>query len=103
MMTKDETRDAIKDAYLQKMEAQFEEWDADVRKLKAKAHKAQAGAKIDYYRQMEALDARLEATRRRLQDLRGGSGEAWADLKAGLKRAVDELGRSLHRAFSRLG
>ena len=42
-------------AYIEKLEAQLEEWDAKIDLLKAKSKKAKAEAKIEYYNKIETF------------------------------------------------
>ncbi len=45
-------------AYEEKLDAQLEEWNAQIALLKARADKAKAEAKIEYYKTIEALQHR---------------------------------------------
>ena len=42
-------------AYEEKIDAQLEEWNAQIALLKAKAEKGKAEAKIEYFKTIEAL------------------------------------------------
>ena len=44
-----------KDAYVQKLHAKLDEWNAEIDKLKAKADKAEADSRAEYHKQIEAL------------------------------------------------
>jgi len=48
---------SMKQAYVEKVQARLNEWDAEIEKLKARAEEAEADAKITYYQQIEALRA----------------------------------------------
>ena len=90
-----------KDAYEKKLEAQLDEWSAEIDKLKARADKAEADARLDYYEQIEELRAMQDDAKKRLVELQQASDSAWQDLKAGLDSAFDSLGSALRRAASR--
>ena len=43
------------EAYVERLQAQLDEWTAEIDKLKAKADQQEAEAKIEYYENIEAL------------------------------------------------
>ena len=49
----------MKEAYEKKLQAQLDEWGAEIDKLKAKADKAEADAQLDYYKEIEELRTKL--------------------------------------------
>ena len=91
----------IKEAYEQKLQAQLDQWKADIDKLKAKANEADADAKIEYYNQIDKLQAMQETARNKLTELKESGDDAWDDLKAGIESAWDSLGNALKSAKSR--
>lgn len=91
----------IKEAYEQKLQAQLDEWKADIDKLKAKANEADADAQIEYYNQIDELRAMQETARNKLTELKESSDDAWEDLKAGIESARTSLGNALKSAKSR--
>jgi len=91
----------IKEAYEQKLQAQLDEWKADIDKLKAKANEADADAQIEYYNQIDKLRAMQEAARNKLAELKTSGDDAWEDLKVGIENAWDSLGNALKSAKSR--
>jgi chromosome segregation ATPase len=92
-----------KDAYRRKLEARLAQWRAEIDKLEAKAREAGADARIRYETQIEEWRGKEQDARRRLEDLDRASGEAWKDLKAGLEKAWDDLGRAAKTAAERFG
>lgn len=90
-----------REAYQQKMEAQLKEWAATIELLKAKADKAQAEAKIEYYRELELLRSKLAAAQQKLRGLKAAGDGAWDDLKASLEKAWGELKKGLDSAASK--
>ena len=63
-------------AYEEKLDAQLKEWNAQTALLKAKAENAKADAKIDHYKTMETLQAKQDAARTKLQELRSAGDDA---------------------------
>lgn len=91
---------AKRDAYVQRLKAKMDEWNAEIAKLSAKADQAEAQSKIEYYKRLEDLRAK----RRDLQDKIAGmeqAGEgAWEDLKQGLENSWEVFKASLSKARS---
>jgi uncharacterized coiled-coil DUF342 family protein len=90
-----------KEAYEQKLEAQLKEWKTDIDKMKAKADKADAEAKLEYYKQIEDLRTKQEAVQKKLTELKTAGESAWEDLKSGIDLAWTSLGESIKSARSR--
>ena len=92
---------ASKEAYRKKLEAQLDEWDAKLDVLSAKARKATADARISYENELAALKVKRAAARDSLAEL-GKRGEtAWEDMKDGMEKAWDELGKATEKVAAR--
>lgn len=92
---------SIKEAYEQKLQAQLDEWSAEIDKLKAKADSAEADAQLEYYKRIEELRSMQETAANKLTGLKDAGDDAWEDLKAGIESAWDSLGNALKSAASR--
>ncbi|MCF8093714.1 MAG: coiled coil domain-containing protein [Desulfotignum sp.] len=90
-----------KEAYEKKLEAQLKEWKTDIDKMKAKADKADAEAKLEYYKQIEDLQSKQEAVQKKLTELKAADESAWEDLKSGIDLAWTSLGESIKSPRSR--
>ena len=88
-------------AYEEKLDAQLEEWNAQIALLKARADKARAGAKVEYYKTIEALQRRQDEARTKLNELKTAGDEAWEDLKTGAEKAWAEVKTAFHEAASK--
>ena len=88
-------------AYEEKIEAQLEEWNAQIALLKARADKAKAEAKIEYYKTIEALQHKQDEAGTKLRELKTAGDEAWEDLKTGAEKAWDEVKAAFHIAASK--
>ncbi|MHB8882816.1 MAG: sll1863 family stress response protein [Thermodesulfovibrionales bacterium] len=88
-------------AYEEKLDAQIEEWNAQIALFKARADKAKAEAKIEYYKTIEALQQKQNEARAKLQELKTAGDEAWEDLKTGAEKAWDEVKTAFHSASSK--
>ena len=88
-------------AYEEKLDAQLEEWNAQIALLKAKAAKARVEAKIDYNKTIDALQRRQDEARAKLHELKASGDEAWEDLKTGAEKAWAEVKDAFHDAISK--
>ncbi len=92
---------SIKAAYEKKLQAQLDECNADMIKLKAKADKVEADAQIEYYKEIEELKSKKASVDQKLFELKEASEDAWEDLKAGADKAWDSLSDAVKSAASR--
>ena len=90
-----------KKAFEEKFEAQLKEWSAEIALLKAKADKAKAEVKIDYYKTLETLQVKQDAARTKLKELRSAGDDAWEDVKAGAENVWTEIKSVFQNAASR--
>jgi len=88
-------------AYEEKLDAQLKEWNAQIALLKAKAENAKADAKIDHYKTIETLQAKQDAARTKLQELRNAGDDAWEDIKTGAENVWTEVKVVFQSAASR--
>ena len=88
-------------AYEEKLDAQMKEWNAQIELLRAKADKAKAEVKIEYYKTIEALQRKQNDAKAKLRELKTAGDEAWEDLKAGAEKAWAEVKTAYHDASSR--
>jgi hypothetical protein len=97
----DDNMNEKQDAYVQKMKAKLDEWNADIAKMEAKARQKGAEARQDYEQQIEEMKAKRKSLEEDVDRLRRRGEDAWEDLKAGIDNAADALGEALHSARSR--
>lgn len=88
-------------AYEEKLQSQFEEWNAQIALLKAKADKAKADARIEYYKNIEALEHKQTEAGSRLQELKSAGDEAWEEVKTGAEKTWDEVKAAYHNVVSK--
>jgi len=91
----------MKEAYEKKLQAQLDEWSAEIDRLKAKAESQEADVQLQYYKEIEELRSLQAAANDKLLELKESSDDAWEDLKAGVDSARDSLGQALRSAISR--
>ena len=85
-------------AYEEKIDAQLDEWKAQIALLKARADKAKVEVKIEYYKTIEALQHRQDEARAKLHEMKTAGDEAWEDLKTGAEKAWAEVKTAFHDA-----
>ncbi|MFO8239768.1 MAG: hypothetical protein R6T90_02090 [Dissulfuribacterales bacterium] len=91
----------MREAYQRKIEAQLEEWKAEINRMKAKADKADADVQVEYYKQIEDLQSKQKAAQEKLKGLKEAGEGAWEDLKSGVELAWESLGEAVKSANSR--
>ena len=87
--------------YEEKLDAQVEEWKAQIALLKARADKAKADVKIEYYKKIEALERKQEVAGTKLRELKNAGDEVWEELKTGMEKAWDEVKTAYHKTASK--
>lgn len=92
---------SMKESYEKKLQAQLDEWNADIGKLKAQAEKAEADAKIKYNKEIEELQAMQAAAKKKLAQLKEAGDDTWEDLKAGIENAWDSLSKAMKSTASK--
>ncbi|MBA4391761.1 MAG: coiled coil domain-containing protein [Syntrophus sp. (in: bacteria)] len=88
-------------AYEERFEAELNEWRAEIVLLNAKADKARAEAKVEYYKTIEALQGKHDTARKKLLELKVAGDDAWEDLKAGAENVWTDVKTTFDSAVSR--
>ena len=88
-------------AYEEKFDAQLKEWSAEIALLKAKAGKAKAEVKIEFYKTLETLQGKQDVARTKLKELRSAGDDAWEDVKEGAENVWTEIKAVFQNAASR--
>jgi hypothetical protein len=89
----DERRNLMgkEEAYRERAQAQLREWKADIDKLMARANKAKADGKIQFYEQAEVLNAKYQAALKRAQELKDAGEDEWQEFKIRVEVAWGEV------------
>ncbi len=90
-----------KEAYAKKLQAQMDEWVAEIHRLKAMADQAEADAQIKYYEEIEKLKQHQKQAQARMAELSKASEEAWEDLRSGMEQAWANFGDAVKSAAAR--
>ena len=87
-----------RDAYVQKLKAKIDEWNADIDKLTAKAEQAEADAKIIYQQQLEELRTKRQDLEGKIEELQSAGESAWEELKQGVESSWESWKNSFSEA-----
>jgi hypothetical protein len=90
-----------RDAYIQKLHAKIDAWNADIDKLMAKAQQVEADSRIEYQQQIDALKQQRRKVENLLADLKQSGEGAWDDLKSGLDLAFESMNEAVRSAMTR--
>jgi hypothetical protein len=88
-------------AYEEKLDAQLQEWSAQISLLKARADNTKADVKIEYYKIIEVLQRKQNEANSKLGELKKAGDEAWEDVRTGAEKARAEVKTAYHDASSR--
>ena len=86
-----------RDEYVEKLKAQLDQWNTEVATWEAKAKVAQASARGEYEKQLEAFRLQRDQATEQLRRVQSASGEAWVELV----RGADEAWAGMRKAFEK--
>ncbi len=92
---------STKQNYINKLQAQLDEWAAEVDKLKAKAEGVTADLQIEYNKQLEELKNKQQAANEKLADLKKASKDTWTELKEDIDSKWNSLETTLKSVTSK--
>ena len=88
-------------AYEEKIDDQLKEWNTKIALLNAKADKAKAEAKVEYYKMIETLQGMQDKARMKLQEIRTTGDDVWEDLKTGAENVWTEVNSAFQSAATK--
>jgi hypothetical protein len=89
-----------RDDYVDTLKAQLDQWNADIAKWEAKSHEAQAEARTEYDKRLEALRQQREQAMYQMRLLQAAAGDAWMDLMKGTDEAWARMREAIDKASS---
>ena len=90
-----------RDAFVKKMKAKMDEWNAEIDKLEAQSRQKEADLQTDYEKRIAELKRKRQEVRQQLEKLQQSGESAWEDLKSGVELAAVALGDALKSARAR--
>ena len=85
------------DEYVEKLKAQIDQWNAQLKDWEGKAAQAQDRVREQYLRQLGEVAAQRERVLVELRRVQAASLNAWQDMM----RGADQAWKSMHEAFER--
>ena len=89
------------DAYIQRMKAKMDEWDAQLDVLKAKAEGASANVKIAINEQIDNLESYKADAKMKFEELQDAGEDAWEDLYDGVNDAWNKVSNAFTNAVEK--
>jgi hypothetical protein len=90
-----------RDAFVNQLKAQIDDWNAQIDKLEASAKEAQATARAGQQQQLEELCRRRDEARVQMTKAQEASDAAWEDMRAGFEAAWDSISDAFQSAMKR--
>lgn len=88
-------------AYINKVKAQLDQYDAQLAEMKAKADQVKAGARVEFHSMMEEALVKRDVMQSQLTQLHRSSEGAWTEIQNGLEKASQELQKSFDDALAK--
>lgn len=86
-----------RDEYVQKLKAQLDQWNAEAANWETKAKEAQSHMKVEYEKQLAALNSRRDEALYQMKLMQSASTDAWQDMM----RGTEEAWKNMHEAFNK--
>jgi predicted nucleic acid-binding Zn-ribbon protein len=96
-----ETDDMDRQAYLDKIKAQMEIWNAQIDQMQAEAKKAEADMRIRYEEQIKEMRQRRDEAEEKMVEARTASEKAWDDMSKGFADAWKMIHQGFENASKR--
>ena len=87
-----------RDAVIEKLKAQLDEWNADIAQMEARARQASADKQIALNAQLDGLRKHRDDAQQRLAQFQQASGNAWDEMKVGIEEAWTRIGMAFMKA-----
>ena len=88
--------------YIDQLDAQVQQWRAELERLEAEANKAQADARVEYEQRIRQLSGKPAEAESKVNHMREAQSDAWQSLKDGMEQAVDDLKTAFSQARDKM-
>lgn len=92
-----------RDAFVAKLKAKLDEWNADIDKMDAQAREAKADRQIEINNRITELRRRRDEADERLMRLQQSSGDGWEDMRQDLEDTWDRITSAFSQAWDQIG
>ena len=96
----EETVERDRQAYIDKLKAQLDQWNAEIRKFEAKAREAQADQRIRRDEAVEDMHQRRDEAQKMLKRVQEASAASWEDLRTGFDAAWSDVSKAMDHAMA---
>ena len=100
LMIGEETVERDRQAYIDKLKAQLDQWNAEIRKFEAKAREAQADQRIRRDEAVDDMHQRRDEAQKMLKRVQEASAASWEDLRTGFDAAWSDVSKAMDRAMA---
>ena len=90
-----------KEAYKKKLEAQLNEWSAQITLLSAKAKNKGADVNLQLAKTLEDLQAKQGAVTKKIKELDEAGSEAWDSVRVTAEKVLNDLKKGVGEALSK--
>ncbi len=90
-----------RDLYLEKINAQVEQYGAKLAEMRGKAAEANADIKLEYLNQVEKLEDKRDGLKAKYEELKKSSENSWENMKDGTENAWNEFKEAVAKATER--
>jgi hypothetical protein len=90
-----------RNAYVNKIKAKLDEWNAEIDKLEIKSRKKELEMRAAYEERISDLKEKRKSAGQELEKLQAAGKDAWEDLKAGVENAAKSLSDAIQSAKSK--
>ncbi|MBK5242670.1 hypothetical protein [Clostridium sp.] len=87
-----------RDVYLEKINAQIDQYNAKLAVMRGKAKEVHADMKLEYLNQVEKLESKRDDLKEKYEQLRKSSESSWKDIKEGTENVWNDLKESFDKA-----
>ena len=89
-----------KQSYLQKTDHEIQDWSSKINSLEERSQTNGSKTREELDRHMKVLKEDLETARKKIEEIRRSSENAWGSLRKGLDRTLDDVKRHYQKAVS---
>ena len=90
-----------RDDYLDEFKAKLDDWNAEIDKLESNAQQAQANAKAQYDKQLQALREMRDDAQTKFSEMQNTTAEAWDVMAKGTEKAWQAWNSAFENARSK--
>lgn len=87
-------------AYIDKLKAQLDHWDAEIGKFEAKAREAQADQRIRREEAVEDMHQKRDEAQKMLKRVQEAGAASWEDFRSGFYAAWSDVSKTMERAMT---